>query len=61
MEKRYDARGRLSLVSNPYVKTDNPESTETPVWTETGYDALDRPVLVRTPDGAVVQTSYSGG
>ena len=57
VDRRYDERGRLSLVSSPYEEEEGQVSQD---WTVTRYDALDRPVTVTTPDGAVVRTSYSG-
>jgi RHS repeat-associated protein len=56
VDRRYDARGRLSHVSNPWAEGQG----EGPAWTLTRYDAIDRPVEVETPDGAVVATAYSG-
>ena len=50
----YDALGRALEVSNPYRPGD-------PVlWTTTQYDALSRVTRVTTPDGAQVNTQYSG-
>lgn len=56
VDRRYDARGRLAQVSNPYGEGQD----EGPAWTSTRYDAIDRPVEVETPDGAVVSTHYAG-
>lgn len=57
-KQQYDALGRSSQSSNPYRSTD---PTSNPIyWTTTQYDALGRVTNVTTPDGAVVNTSYSG-
>lgn len=50
----YDALGRRSQSSNPY------RAGQTVVWTTITYDALGRTVSVKTPDNAVISTSYSG-
>ena len=50
----YDALGRPSQVSNPR------RSGDTELWTTTEYDSLGRPIKVTTPDGAHVDTAYSG-
>jgi YD repeat-containing protein len=50
----YDALGRASQVSNPH-RLGEPEW-----WTTTSYDALGRVIRVITPDGAQVNTQYSG-
>ena len=44
------------MRSNPF----RPWQMESPVWTMSGFDALGRVTTVTTPDGAVVNTSYSG-
>jgi RHS repeat-associated protein len=44
-----------SQSSNPY----RPYLNETPVWTTSFADALGRMTKVRTPDNAIVRTSYS--
>ena len=60
-DTRFDALGRVSKVSNPYRATD-PGSASPPsgLWTTTEYDALGRMIKVTTPDGAHVDTAYSG-
>jgi YD repeat-containing protein len=60
-DRRFDARGRVSQVSNPYRATD-PGSASPPagLWTTTEYDALGRVIKVTTPDAATVNTEYSG-
>jgi RHS repeat-associated protein len=50
----YDGLGRASQVSNPH------RPGEPVAWTTTGYDALGRVIRVTTPDGAQVNTQYSG-
>jgi RHS repeat-associated protein len=53
--QKYDARGRLFQVSNPY----RPPTTEaTACYTTTTYDAIGRPTQVETCDGATVGTLY---
>jgi YD repeat-containing protein len=54
VEKGYDARGRLSAVSNPY------RPSETPLWTDTTFDALGRQTVQTLPDATQVLTSYNG-
>jgi RHS repeat-associated protein len=54
--KGYDARGRVSQVSNPH----NEKHDLNVLWTSTQYDILDRPIRVTTPDQAAVVTHYSG-
>src|SRR5262245_35139443 len=60
-DTQFDALGRVSQVSNPYYATD-PGSASPPsgLWTTTDYDALGRVSRVTTPDGAHVDTAYSG-
>src|SRR5262249_54557719 len=60
-DMQFDALGRVSQVSNPYEAVD-PGSASPPsgLWTTTDYDALGRAVKVTTPDGAHVDTTYSG-
>lgn len=55
VEQRYDALGRVSQQSNPY----RPYLSEQAVWTLTSYDDLSRVTGVRTPDSAIVRTTYS--
>lgn len=52
----YDALGRPYRKSNPF----RPWQGETPAWTTQQFDALDRVIMVTSPDNAVVSTSYSG-
>jgi RHS repeat-associated protein len=47
---------RSTQSSNPY----RPYLGEQPVWTTSFFDALDRVVKLRTPDNAIIRTSYSG-
>jgi hypothetical protein len=54
VQQRYDALGRIYLVSNPF------RNGETPVWTTTAYDELGRTISITTPDNAVVTNSYIG-
>ena len=60
-DTQFDALGRVSQVSNPYHAAD-PGSASTPsgLWTTTEYDALGRVIKMTTPDGAHVDTAYSG-
>jgi RHS repeat-associated protein len=60
-DTQFDAFGRVSQVSNPYRAAD-PGSASPPsgLWTTTEYDALGRVIKVATPDGAHVDTTYSG-
>lgn len=46
---------KVTQVSNPFRPT-----LEQPVWTTSFVDGLGRPIKVRTPDNAIVRTSYSG-
>jgi YD repeat-containing protein len=63
-DTQFDALSRVSQVSNPYRAAD-PDSASPPSgafaeWTTTDYDALGRVIRVTTPDGAHVDTAYSG-
>ena len=53
-QQEYDDFGRVFRKSNPYRQGD------TLAWTTTAYDTLNRVISVTTPDGAVVNTAYSG-
>ena len=53
-DRRYDGRGRLEAVSNPYREGGNA------VWTLYAYDGLGREVSVTTPDTLVTATVYDG-
>ena len=63
-DTQFDALGRVSQVSNPYRAADpgsaSPPSGALAAWTKTDYDAIGRVIRVTTPDGAHVDTSYSG-
>jgi RHS repeat-associated protein len=50
----YDALGRVKRASNPY------RAGDTVAWTASNYDALGRIFKITTPDGAEVNTYYSG-
>ncbi len=52
---QYDNRGLPSASSLPRRATDG-----TPLWTTRSYDALERPTLIRKPDGTSVGMSYRG-
>ena len=54
IQREYDAKGRPQRVSNPYRP-----ATESPVWTTTSYDALDRVEEVVAPGNVVTTTSYA--
>ncbi|MBQ3355021.1 MAG: VCBS repeat-containing protein [Bacteroidales bacterium] len=53
-DKRYDHRGRLSAVSNPYKESEKPR------WTIYGYDNLDRLTTLSTPDTTVTSIVHDG-
>lgn len=53
-DTQYDSMGRVWKTSNPY------RTGQAAVWTTMTYDALGRVWTVKTPDNAVVTTSYSG-
>ncbi|HKU77549.1 MAG TPA: LamG-like jellyroll fold domain-containing protein [Pyrinomonadaceae bacterium] len=50
----FDVMGRAHKTSNPFLQGGTPD------WTTTTFDALGRTTSVKTPDNAVVTTSYSG-
>jgi YD repeat-containing protein len=52
---QYDALGRVSQTSRPYLL-----ASGTPQWTTPSYDTLGRAVRVVMPDGSVAQTEYHG-
>jgi RHS repeat-associated protein len=52
----YDALGRVVATSNPF----RPYLNESPVWTTTGYDPLDRVVSVQNADGSQAFKNYTG-
>ena len=54
VSQTYDDLGRVFQISNPY------RSGDAVVWTTTAYDDLGRVISVTTPDGAHVDTAYSG-
>ena len=62
VDTQYDSIGRAWRVSSPYrsagcTSTANPSGR----WRQTTFDALSRPIQIKTtPDNAVVTTSYSG-
>ena len=53
VETEYDNMSRPYKVTNPY------RNGETIYWTESVFDAAGRPWKTITPDGAVVETTYS--
>ena len=63
-DTKFDALGRVSQVSNPFRAADpdsaSPPSGEFAEWTSNNYDALGRVTMVISPDGAHVDTAYSG-
>jgi RHS repeat-associated protein len=56
VQQQYDALGRVYKRSNPF----RPWQSESPLWTTTEFDALDRVKTVTAPDNAVVSTAYNG-
>jgi YD repeat-containing protein len=60
-DTEYDSLGRVKRVTNPYFAANlsgaTPGNAE---WTTSAYDDLNRVLTVTAPDGAVVQTTYSG-
>ena len=56
---QYDALGRVSQVSNPYVGDVNGIGTPT-AWTANEYDNLSRVKKVTLPDQQTIQSDYNG-
>ncbi|MCU1268639.1 MAG: hypothetical protein JWM21_4957 [Acidobacteria bacterium] len=56
MRRLYDALDRVYQSSNPF----RPWKNESPVWTTSGFDGLNRVVSQTTADGATASTSYNG-
>jgi RHS repeat-associated protein len=58
----YDAWGRVTKRSNPYLGDANgdPQGGATLFWTVNAYDELSRVINVTLPDNQKVQTTYSG-
>ncbi len=54
VDTEYDGKGRVKKTSNPYRV-----SGGSAVWTETAYDALDRPVTVTASDSSTIRYSYT--
>jgi RHS repeat-associated protein len=54
-ERRYDGNGRLWKVANPYGA-----GSAQWQWTQYEYDALDRIIRTRYPDGSATETAYLG-
>jgi RHS repeat-associated protein len=60
-DAEYDALGRVKRVTNPYFAANLSGATPgNAAWTTTTYDDLNRVLTVTTPDGATVETTYSG-
>jgi RHS repeat-associated protein len=55
----YDALGRVSRISNPYLGNDSGIGTPAS-WTSNEYDDLSRVKKVTLPDQQTVQTDYNG-
>jgi len=55
----YDAHGRVSRMSNPYLGNTSGIGTPT-AWTSNEYDNLSRVKKVTLPDQQTVQTEYNG-
>jgi RHS repeat-associated protein len=53
VDTEYDGVGLVKRISAPY-------RSGSPVWTETAYDVLGRPVTVTNPDSTIVNVAYSG-
>lgn len=56
---QYDALGRVSQVSNPYLGDVNGIGTPT-AWTASEYDNLSRVKKVTLPDQQTIQSDYNG-
>jgi RHS repeat-associated protein len=56
VKREYDAMGRVIKVSNPH----RPYLNQTPVWTTTEYDSLNRVKKVKATDNTEINTSYTG-
>ena len=54
VDKRYDERGRLAAVTDPYMEG------EPPLWTAYEYDNLNRLFTTTTPDTTVTTITYDG-
>ncbi len=60
-DTEYDSLGRVKRVTNPYFAADLSAATPgNAAWTTTTYDDLNRVLTVTAPDGATVETTYSG-
>ena len=60
-DTEYDPLGRVKRVTNPYIAADLSGATpDNAAWTTTTYDDLNRVLTVTAPDGATVETTYSG-
>ncbi|HEY0050156.1 MAG TPA: hypothetical protein VGB68_12755, partial [Pyrinomonadaceae bacterium] len=55
----YDEMGRVEEVSNPFRNVSNPSCATNLECTSTTYDDFGRVWKVRTPDGAIVETTYA--
>jgi RHS repeat-associated protein len=58
----YDACGRVTKRSNPYLgdASGNPQAGVTQYWTTNTYDELSRVIKVTLPDTQFIQTEYFG-
>jgi RHS repeat-associated protein len=60
-DTEYDALGRVKRMTNPYFASNLSGATPgNAAWTTTTYDDLNRVLTVTAPDGATVETTYSG-
>lgn len=60
-DTQYDVMGRVLRASQHYRTTGSPVAIPADAkWTTTAYDAIGRVRTVTTPDGAVIETTYSG-